>query len=116
MSLAWRVRLAERAEEDLLGITLWTGENFSAQQAEIYVETLSHAIEALHDGPEVLGVTVRDDLGLGVRTLHVARQGRKGRHFVVFRTAPEQTIEVLRLLHDSMDLTRYLPSANDQKH
>jgi toxin ParE1/3/4 len=116
MSLVWRVRLAEQAERDLLGITLWTVENFSAQQAEIYVETLSLAIEALHDGPEVLGVTVRDDLGLGVRTLHVARQGRKGRHFVVFRAAPEQTIEVLRLLHDSMDLARHLPSTNDQKH
>ena len=116
MSLVWRVRLAEQAERDLLGITLWTVENFSVQQAEIYVETLSLAIEALHDGPEVLGVTVRDDLGLGVRTLHVARQDRKGRHFVVFRAAPEQTIEVLRLLHDSMDLARHLPSANDQKH
>jgi len=116
MSLVWRVRLAQQAERDLLGITLWTLESFSAQQAEIYAETLSLAIEALHDGPEVLGVTVRDDLGLGVRTLHVARQGRKGRHFVVFRAAPEQTIEVLRLLHDSMDLARHLPYANDKKH
>jgi toxin ParE1/3/4 len=116
MSLVWRVRLVQQAERDLLGITLWTIESFSAQQAEIYVETLSLAIEALHDGPEVLGVTVRDDLGQSVRTLHVARQGRKGRHFVVFRAAPEQTIEVLRLLHDSMDLARHLPSANDQKH
>lgn len=116
MSLVWRVRLAEQAERDLFGITLWTVENFSAQQAETYVETLSLAIEALHDGPEVLGVTVRDDLGLGVQTLHVARQGRKGRHFVVFRAAPEQTIEVLRLLHDSMNLARHLPSANEQKH
>jgi toxin ParE1/3/4 len=116
MSLVWRVRLAQQAERDLLGITLWTLESFSAQQAEIYAETLSLAIEALHDGPEILGATARDDLGPSIRTLHVARQGRKGRHFVVFRAAPEQTIEVLRLLHDSMDLARHLPSANDQKH
>ena len=116
MSLVWRVRLAEQAELDVLGITLWTVENFGAQQAQAYAQTLSLALEALHDGPEVLGVTVRDDLGLGVRTLHVARQGRKGRHFVVFRAAPEQTIEVLRLLHGSMDLARHLPSTNDQKH
>ncbi len=116
MSSVWRVRLAEQAELDLLSITLWTVENFGTQQAEIYAQTLSLAIEALHDGPEVLGATVRDDLGLGVRALHVARQGRNGRHFVVFRTAPEQTIEVLRLLHDSMDLARHLSSANDQQH
>jgi toxin ParE1/3/4 len=116
MSSVWRVRLAEQAELDLLGITLWTVENFGAQQAQAYAQTLSLAIEALHDGPEILGATVRDALGLGVRTLHVARQGRKGRHFVVFRAVPEQTIEVLRLLHDSMDLPRHLPAANDQKH
>jgi toxin ParE1/3/4 len=116
MSSVWRVRLAEQAELDLLSITLWTVENFGTQQAEIYAQTLSLAIEALHDGPEVLGATVRDDLGLGVRALHVARQGRNARHFVVFRTAPEQTIEVLRLLHDSMDLARHLSSANDQQH
>ena len=116
MSSVWRVRLAEQAELDLLSITLWTVENFGTQQAEIYVETLSLAIEDLHDGPEILGATVRDDLGLSIRTLHVARQGRNGRHFVVFRTAPEQTIEVLRLLHDSMDLARHLPFANDRKH
>ena len=43
-------------------------------------------------------------------TLHVARKGRKGPHFVVFRVAPsrsEQVIDVLRLLHDSMDLPRH---------
>jgi toxin ParE1/3/4 len=116
MSSVWRVRLAEQAELDLLGITLWTLENFGAQQAQAYAKSLSLAIEALHDGPEIFGVTVRDDIGLGVRALHVARQGRKGRHFVVFRIAPERTIEVLRLLHDSMDLPRHLPAANDQPH
>jgi toxin ParE1/3/4 len=116
MNSVWRVRLAKQAELDFFDIANWTVENFGVQQAEAYAQTLSLAIEALHDGPEVLGVTVRDDLGLGVRTLHVARQGRKGRHFVVFRAAPEQTIEVLRLLHDSMDLARHLPSTNDQKH
>lgn len=116
MSPVWRVRLAKQAELDLHGITIWTVENFGAQQAEVYAETLSLAIEALHDGPEIFGVTVREDIGPSIRTLHVARQGRKGRHFVVFKTAPEQTMDVLRLLHDSMDLTRHVSAANDQKH
>ena len=35
MSSVWRVRLAEQAELDLLGITIWTMENFGAQQAHI---------------------------------------------------------------------------------
>jgi toxin ParE1/3/4 len=35
--------------------------------------------------------------------------GRKGRHFVVFRIADAQTIDVIRLLHDSMDVAKHLP-------
>ena len=45
-------------------------------------------------------------------TLHVARGGRKGRHLILFRidpTAPTPTIDVLRLLHDAMDIARNLP-------
>jgi len=113
MSLAWTVRLAEQAELDFLDIATWTVENFGGHQAEFYAETLLLAIEALRDGPELLGAKARDDIGPGIRTLHVARQGRNGRHFVVFRVADDQCIEVLRLLHDSMDLARHVPAAND---
>ncbi len=35
--------------------------------------------------------------------------GRKGRHLVVFRIADGQAIDVIRLLHDSMDLAKHLP-------
>jgi toxin ParE1/3/4 len=84
MSLAWHIRLAGQAEKDLLDITRWTVENFGTRQAEHYAETIALAIEALHDGPEILGAKVRDDIGMEIRTLHVARQGRKGRHFIAF--------------------------------
>lgn len=113
MSLTWNVRLAVQAELDLLDIATWTIEHFGVRQAEHYAETVMLAIEALHDGPEVLGAKVRDDIGTGIRTLHVARQGRKGRHFVVFKATQEQTIDVLRLLHDSMDLASHVQAAND---
>jgi len=116
MSLVWQIRLAERAELDFLGIVAWTAENFGARQAEYYAETVTSAIEALHDGPEIPGAKARDDIGSGIRTLHVARQGRKGRHVVVFKEAEGRIIDVLRLLHDSMDLARHVPTANDQAH
>ena len=60
MSLAWHIRLAGQAEQDLLDITQWTAENFGTRQAEHYAETIALAIEALHDGPEILGAKVRD--------------------------------------------------------
>ena len=111
MSVVWKVRLAAQAELDFSEIITWTIENFGERQAETYAETLTLAIEALHDGPEQLGAKARDDIGPGIRTLHVARQGRSGRHFVVFREAKDQYIDVLRLLHDSMDLARHIPPA-----
>jgi toxin ParE1/3/4 len=117
MSLVWHVRLAEQAELDLLDIAIWTAENFGPRQAESYVETVTLALEALHDGPKILGAKARDDdIGPGICTLHVAREGRKGRHLVVFKEAEGQIIDVLRLLHDSMDLARHVAGADDQTH
>lgn len=54
--------------------------------------------------PGFPGVKKRDDLGPGIRLLHVARKGRKGSHFIVFRASGEHTIDVLRMLYDGMDL------------
>ncbi|MBB4265829.1 plasmid stabilization system protein ParE [Roseospira visakhapatnamensis] len=44
-------------------------------------------------------------------TLPVARGGRTGRHLIVFRIVPDDhhpTVDVLRILHESMDLPRHL--------
>ncbi|MGV0986390.1 MAG: type II toxin-antitoxin system RelE/ParE family toxin [Limnohabitans sp.] len=101
--------MAEKAEHDLLDALVWTTDQFGALQADEYLETLTLALEALTDGPNIVGSKVRDDIGLGIRTLHVARLGRKGRHLVVFRMADGQSIDVIRLLHDSMDLAKHLP-------
>ena len=108
MSTLWSVRLASRAEKDFFEIVQWSATNFGQQQAAIYAETLSLAIGALAEGPEVLGVRRREEIGNGILSLHVAREGRKGRHFVIFRDGGANTIDVLRLLHDSMDLVRHV--------
>ena len=81
-------------------------------QARHYAYTLSSALKALSAGPAIIGVKERPEIGNNIRTLHVARNGRKGRHFIMFRVGSIQgrdVIDVLRLLHDSMDLERHLP-------
>lgn len=112
MSKIWKIRLGRQAELDYADILRWTTKHFSKVQAQAYSETVSQAIEALTDGPEILGSKQRDEIELGIRTLHVARLGRKGRHIVVFRVDGTQTIDVLRLLHESMDLPRHLPKGD----
>ena len=113
----WRVRLAATAENDIRNILQWTHERFGDAQAQLYGETLTRAIQALTEGPYVKGSRRRDEIGEGLFTLHVARGRRKGRHLVMYRVGDKgtsRTIEVLRLLHDSMDLVRHVPAATDK--
>lgn len=113
---SWRVRLTAAAESDFQDILYWTAGRFGEAQARVYADTLSAALQALTAGPTVLGAKIRDDIAKGVFTLHVARGGRKGRHFVVFRVGKDEgreVIEVLRLLHDAMDLPRHVPPLDE---
>jgi toxin ParE1/3/4 len=108
----WTVRLSHAAEHDFQEILRWTAMNFGQPQAMIYAKTLSMTLGDLINGPEIPGVQLRQEIGHEIYTLQVARKGRKGRHFIVFRTViseGKRTIDVLRLLHDSMDLQRHLP-------
>ena len=109
---SWTVRLSAAAEADLRQILRWTVDNFGSAQARAYADTLSSALKALNAGPAIMGVKERPEIGADIRTLHVARNGRKGRHFIIFRSAgarDDRLIDVLRLLHDSMDLERHFP-------
>ncbi len=108
----WTVRLSAAAEADFRQILRWTVDNFGSAQARAYADTLSSALKALNAGTSVIGVKERPEIGSNIWTLHVARNGRKGRHFIMFQVAGAQdrkVIDVLRLLHDSMDLERHLP-------
>jgi toxin ParE1/3/4 len=104
---SWTVRLTKSAESDFQSIIVWTLREFGDLQARTYADTLSAALMALTAGPTTVGAKERSEVGKGLFTLHVARDGHKGRHFVLFRTAPDKSqrqIEVLRLLPDAMDL------------
>jgi toxin ParE1/3/4 len=107
----WRLRLGAQAERDLLSILHWTAENFDAQQATNYRTTMMQAAYELAAGPDVAGARKRDDIARGVYSLHVARHGRRGRHLLLYPVVNGRTIEIVRILHDSMDLRRHLPDA-----
>jgi toxin ParE1/3/4 len=113
----WRVRLASAAEADFDQILQWTAERFGKDQADVYAETLLAALDALKEGPAVAGAKARDDLSKGVLALHAARSGRKARHIILFRaeTSPGKgTIQVLRILHDAMDLPRHIEPGEEE--
>jgi toxin ParE1/3/4 len=108
----WTVRLTKTAESDYQSIIVRTLREFADLQARIYADALSAALVALTAGPTKVGALERKEIGKDIFTLHVARGGPKGRHFVVFRVGSgkrQRRIDVLRLLHDAMDLRRHIP-------
>ncbi len=113
----WIVRLADTAEADFQDILRWTTSQFGLRQARVYTQTLTRALTALADGPNIVGAKPRDDIARGLFSLHVARHGRKGRHFVIFqvdRSKGSNVIAVLRILHDAMDLQQHLPPPGER--
>jgi toxin ParE1/3/4 len=112
----WRVDLGHSAQSDYQEILRWTTEHFGERQALIYRDMIDDALVELAAGPSLIGVKTRDDIEVGLFTLHIARSRRRGRHFLLFRAVEhngQDAIEVLRILHDAMDIARHIPESND---
>ena len=111
----WLVRLTAAAAADVDAIVAWTAEHLGEAQARTYAETLVAALRDLTEGPTLSGAKERSEIAKGLFSLHVERRGRKGRHVVLFRLgtdAERLCIDVLRILHDAMDLQRHVPDAD----
>ena len=90
---------SELAEVDLLDIWLYTAEEWSLAQADIYITQLGRAVESLLAHPEI--GKDRSDLRAGYRSLLV-------NHHIVFYRLNDSEIEVIRVLHESVDLESHI--------
>jgi toxin ParE1/3/4 len=106
----WRARLSSAAERDLASILEWINERFGPRQARLFRDALKKAIQGLRSGPDVPGARPRSDIGAGIWSLHIATMRWRGRHLLLYRVTGESTIEIVRILHDSMDALRHLPT------
>jgi toxin ParE1/3/4 len=109
---AWRPFLSTEADRDFASIVEWTTRKFGRRQASIYQENIFAALERLRHGPNMPGAKMRNDIGPGLYMLHVARRGRPASHVLLYRPRTEQRIEILRILHTSMDISRHLSASN----
>jgi len=105
----WRVRLGEEAKQDFRRILEHTLAAFGERQFDAYRATLLAALRELQAGPEPPGSRARDEILPGLRSFHVARKGRRGRHFILYRVSSKRMIDVIRILYDGMDLARHIP-------
>jgi toxin ParE1/3/4 len=105
----WEVRLSLAAEADLESIFLWTVDRFGEGQARAYEGILKKALSSLRQGPSIPGSRPRPDIAPGLFSLHAARISRRARHFIFFQTDSHGRIEIVRVLHDGMDIRKHLP-------
>lgn len=92
-------RLSPAAEQDLENIWLYTGRQWSLQQADRYIDMLSAAFAELASSPMIASPC--DHIRPGYRRHNVER------HVIYFRTVP-YGIAVIRILHDRMEASRHL--------
>lgn len=112
----WKVRLSDAARKDFDDIYLWTEEHFGIDQARHYRDAILNALQILEDGPDAFGTRKHLLLEDNFRVLHVARSGRRARHFIVFDGSMTGRIQVIRILHDSMDLARHVTADDETEH
>jgi toxin ParE1/3/4 len=98
-----RLILRPRAVRDIEDVWTCTAERWGAAQAERYVRSIRDACAALasgeHTGTDASAV------------LPGYRKTRAGRHIVFFRLRPDGSVEIVRILHERMDLPTRLRDA-----
>jgi toxin ParE1/3/4 len=113
------LRLSSHAEDDIVSILAWSLDKFGAAACRRYEALLVTAFDTLCQNPERFGSTARPEFGDSVRTYHLsfsrdeARTAEgvvhRPRHLLAYRVHGQTELEIVRILHDSMELERHLP-------
>ncbi len=93
------IRIRPRARQDLKAIWRYTFERWGEAQADLYLQQLGTGIQSLREFPEI-GEPC-DQIREGYRKLQV------NRHLIFYRRS-EERVEIVRVLHQAMDLGRHL--------
>ncbi len=88
------------AEEDLIGVWLYTFDTWGGAQADKYLDQIAAGIAVIAKDPA--SGRDRGAVRAGYRSVSV------GRH-VVFYTFNDHEVRVRRVLHDAMDFETHLP-------
>ena len=88
--------LTNRAVEDLSEIWLYTSETWSEKQADKYYLLLIDSMKEVANRPEI--GREYSEIKNGLRGVKV------GRHIIFYLSASKNEIQVIRILHDRMDL------------
>lgn len=105
-----RLVVTETAERDLASVLAHTQEHWGTKQRQRYRGLIEAAFRDLARDPLAPPSRPRDDIRPGIRTFHIARHGQPARHLIVYRLGSGGEVEIVRVLHDVMELPRHVPA------
>jgi len=94
LSLKIRINKQNQAEQDLIDIWFYTFKEWNEQQADQYLDLLDEGIAKL-----------RDNQKLGMDCSHIRKGYRRLtiQHHKVYYYLTNDTVEIVRVLHECMD-------------
>jgi toxin ParE1/3/4 len=95
-----KVILRQKAIDDLNYIWDYTFEKWSAKQADKYYTTIKLTCNAIGQNPEI----GKEYDGISNNLLGL----KSGKHIIFYKSISNERIEVVRILHERMDLKKRL--------
>lgn len=119
-----RLRVARRAQTDLMIILGDSVEKWGAEASRRYGTALMRAMRQVATDPEGLLTRPRPDLRPDLRSFHLrhlrqnARQQavRRPVHVLYYRVIEPGLVEIVRVLHDRMEPARQIGPGEDEPH
>lgn len=110
------------AQRDIESILPWTREHFGEEGKLRYKALLAQAVNDVAEDPGRAGTQVRSEIDSQAHTYHLWHRRRRvrrslggvksPRHFLLFRVQDDGSVEIIRVLHDHMDLAKQLDEAD----
>lgn len=94
--------LTQKAKADLREIAIYTEKRWGREQRNLYLQQLDEAFRLLAENPQA-GKNC-DDIKAGYRKFP------QGSHVIFYRDGTDGVVEIVRILHESMDVDAALTS------
>jgi toxin ParE1/3/4 len=122
-----RLRLSGPARIDIEDLLAWSEDRFGVAARQRYEALLTAAPSDVAQDPARQVVEQRPELGSAVFSYHISHSRRssearsaagvvaKPQHLLAWRVAGDGTLDIVRVLHDAMELSRHLPQDADER-
>ena len=96
-----QILFSDKAEEDLIKITEYTIDTWGFKQADKYNLDIENAYKTIQENPFHPLSKSKENILKDLRSFNV------GKHAIFYRILNKKSVEIIRILHLSMDLKRH---------